>query len=325
MQTEYCCLSYVWGKSRDSQPIILNTQLFNVRGYLHDFLDHASRSGFTGPMWIDAVCIDQRNIAERGHQVQRMGDIYSRAQEVMIWLGKHIEIRETGEWMRTPQYCDILKPFPDKVEDQLNAICFHAYWSRAWIAQEILLQSNVRIVHPEAHFLWADFGLRVLYLQTWKSVEKSPVLRLMEMWLERYERRIASRMSNSPPSTWYSEHNQPETISFWMLLENPVLALCMDKRDRVYSLLAITNRPSGSQPFVVTYEIDTLALFCRVSNYFDAWSDPRRVNILSQALCVALGHLKSWFTVNHNRKSILRTWSPPVLREYRKKVALRRC
>ncbi|KAH7086568.1 heterokaryon incompatibility protein-domain-containing protein [Paraphoma chrysanthemicola] len=151
MHTEYRCLSYVWGKSNDCQPITLNGQLFNVRQNLHDFLDHASQSAISGPIWIDAVCIDQANVAERGHQVQRMGDIYSRAQEVMIWLGKHIKIRETGEWIRSPQYCNILNPFSEQVEDQLNAICSHTCWSRAWIAQEILLQSNVSIVHPDAN------------------------------------------------------------------------------------------------------------------------------------------------------------------------------
>jgi hypothetical protein len=38
------------------------------------------------PLWIDALCIDQRNTAERNHQVQQMGRIYSGATTVPIWL-----------------------------------------------------------------------------------------------------------------------------------------------------------------------------------------------------------------------------------------------
>jgi hypothetical protein len=50
--------------------------------------------GFEEPIWIDALCIDQGCNAERGHQVQRMGSIYSNAQEVFVWLGDHGELAE---------------------------------------------------------------------------------------------------------------------------------------------------------------------------------------------------------------------------------------
>lgn len=42
-------------------------------------------------LWIDAVCIDQREDVtskrERDHQVRIMGDIYRKAQRVLVWLG----------------------------------------------------------------------------------------------------------------------------------------------------------------------------------------------------------------------------------------------
>jgi hypothetical protein len=38
--------------------------------------------------WIDAVCIDQSNIAERGVQVDLMAHIYGNAEEVVVWLGQ---------------------------------------------------------------------------------------------------------------------------------------------------------------------------------------------------------------------------------------------
>lgn len=37
--------------------------------------------------WIDAVCINQLDASERAKQVTLMGTIYSRADEVLIWLG----------------------------------------------------------------------------------------------------------------------------------------------------------------------------------------------------------------------------------------------
>ncbi len=37
--------------------------------------------------WIDALCISQSDVTERSQQVSRMKEIYTQAQEVIIWLG----------------------------------------------------------------------------------------------------------------------------------------------------------------------------------------------------------------------------------------------
>jgi hypothetical protein len=37
-------------------------------------------------LWIDAICIDQDNIAERSRQVQMMTEIYQRAASLLTWL-----------------------------------------------------------------------------------------------------------------------------------------------------------------------------------------------------------------------------------------------
>lgn len=39
-------------------------------------------------MWIDAICINQKDIAETSNQVAMMQEIYSRAEGVMVWLGR---------------------------------------------------------------------------------------------------------------------------------------------------------------------------------------------------------------------------------------------
>ena len=43
------------------------------------------------PIWIDAICIDQKNDVEKGHQVLFMDRIYRRADGVYIWLGEEAE------------------------------------------------------------------------------------------------------------------------------------------------------------------------------------------------------------------------------------------
>jgi hypothetical protein len=42
-------------------------------------------------IWVDAICIDQKNLAEISHQIVLMEEIYSWAETVFIWLGPATE------------------------------------------------------------------------------------------------------------------------------------------------------------------------------------------------------------------------------------------
>jgi len=84
----YTCLSYTWGLDVEDQIIEINGRMFSVRSNLYDFLDVA-RLKYTGKLfWIDALCIDQGNNVEKNHQVRQMGEMYSRATLVLVWVGK---------------------------------------------------------------------------------------------------------------------------------------------------------------------------------------------------------------------------------------------
>ncbi|KAK0641692.1 heterokaryon incompatibility protein-domain-containing protein [Cercophora newfieldiana] len=43
--------------------------------------------GRSAYFWVDALCIDQKNLMERSHQVNMMGTIYKSAERVLLWLG----------------------------------------------------------------------------------------------------------------------------------------------------------------------------------------------------------------------------------------------
>ncbi|PMD41897.1 hypothetical protein L207DRAFT_376642, partial [Hyaloscypha variabilis F] len=38
--------------------------------------------------WYDALCVNQEDNAERGHQVMLMRYIYYRADQTIVWLGE---------------------------------------------------------------------------------------------------------------------------------------------------------------------------------------------------------------------------------------------
>ncbi|KAG4431063.1 hypothetical protein IFR05_013455 [Cadophora sp. M221] len=84
---EYEALSYVWGSPFDTKPIICEGQTFHVTRNLFNALTvlrHPTQARF---LWIDAIFINQTNIAEGNQQVALMASIYSKASMVFIWIG----------------------------------------------------------------------------------------------------------------------------------------------------------------------------------------------------------------------------------------------
>jgi hypothetical protein len=52
-------------------------------------------------LWIDSICIDQTNVAEKNVQVALMGEIYKGADQVVVWLGEWDEnVRKAVEFIK---------------------------------------------------------------------------------------------------------------------------------------------------------------------------------------------------------------------------------
>ncbi|KAF3801348.1 Heterokaryon incompatibility protein 6 [Colletotrichum gloeosporioides] len=83
----YAALSYVWGNPADTEKIKINGCPSVVTRSLHNALEQFHKKDFRSWLWIDAMCIEQSNLAEKNHQVKMMGDIYSGAEVVYMWLG----------------------------------------------------------------------------------------------------------------------------------------------------------------------------------------------------------------------------------------------
>lgn len=89
----YRALSYTWSYSwgpndgKFALPLGPRGEVLHVSKNLADFLLMRARNQSKEYLWIDQICLDQRNEVERNEQVQAMGDVYKHAQEVLIWLG----------------------------------------------------------------------------------------------------------------------------------------------------------------------------------------------------------------------------------------------
>lgn len=86
---QYEALSYAWGVLNSSCPTIaLSGKTFSISKELNSALRRLRRPDVARPFWIDAICINQGDVAERNSQVARMKDIYRSADRVVAWIGE---------------------------------------------------------------------------------------------------------------------------------------------------------------------------------------------------------------------------------------------
>ncbi|KAI1073493.1 heterokaryon incompatibility protein-domain-containing protein [Whalleya microplaca] len=84
---EYVALSYVWGNSEERANISINGVPTTIRTNLHYALLQLRQDQMSSWLWVDAICINQNDHAERSSQVNEMRDIFSRAFMVYAWIG----------------------------------------------------------------------------------------------------------------------------------------------------------------------------------------------------------------------------------------------
>jgi hypothetical protein len=85
---DFEALSYVWGLALLPHTIQVNGVPFYVTSNLYDALKELRHPKQERLLWIDAMCINQYDEAEKAVQVQRMRDIYAKASRTIVWLGQ---------------------------------------------------------------------------------------------------------------------------------------------------------------------------------------------------------------------------------------------
>jgi hypothetical protein len=94
----YKALSYTWGDANDTVPITLDGHRFAVTRNLKKALLRLRSLDTEAPIWIDAICINQVDTAERTQQVELMRAIYESTIEVIVWLGDVLPVEGDELW-----------------------------------------------------------------------------------------------------------------------------------------------------------------------------------------------------------------------------------
>lgn len=263
----------------DSQE---GNQSFNVR-YFHTYdFDRQcdeevgytrlrdSMQGIDG-WWIDAICLDQKNLRERNHQVQQMYDIYASAATVTVWLGRAMGPIES--WLSRFEELSS-RPFDrSQVVRLAEAWCQLAlfdllnlqYWSRAWVVQELLAAKQILIFYGRFVLPW------------------------FTLWYNNLVVVVKSKLTSTAA---YKHYRPTGQILKHLDLEAALVKYhklgCKDPRDRIYSLQAIIK---SAEQFDVDYAESVEGLAIRAAMFFEG--SIGRFDTLLRALGLAHDHKSS--------------------------------
>jgi hypothetical protein len=85
----YQALSYNWGDAEPTCLIMVNDQPSWITSNLAEAIHHLiEKQGLD--IWIDAICINQKDDVEKSWQVQQMQQVYEHAESVIVWLGRAV-------------------------------------------------------------------------------------------------------------------------------------------------------------------------------------------------------------------------------------------
>ena len=182
--SKYEALSYAWGESNTPEVIYVGQKgdvTMAVTRNLYQALPYLRYRDQRRVLWIDAICVDQQNLRERGPQVERMGDIYSLADRVIVWLGLEDStsvhaiqfLRTIASKVDVDWFTSTMKPLSQDDADwvEINkaptyskrevsaiyALIMRPWFERLWVQQEIHRNHSAVLICGWDTLSWQEF------------------------------------------------------------------------------------------------------------------------------------------------------------------------
>ncbi|KXS97291.1 hypothetical protein AC578_4585 [Pseudocercospora eumusae] len=278
----YDAVSYSWGGDKeDRTQIVLDGLPFWIPTKAEQALRAVSVEHGHPRVWLDAVCIDQEEPREKSLQVALMGEVYSKARRVLIWLGEDRGDTDTAvrsirkllegiEQKLPAQYQTpdsgsakdlILNPNAHHITSKqiswtsIYSVFSRKWFTRAWIIQEVALAKQP-VVYIGKHSLdWTE-------------------LSSVAVWL--YERR--QRLPRSPSKGCLTGLENVALIGMFKLRKSQKLGTLLrlvysfethDPRDMVYAVLGLRSRtaqkPGSTSRIVPIYEEPVVETYAKAT------------------------------------------------------------
>ena len=199
---QYEALSYAWGSAKHPSSIVVTvdhayesktrahslesivtfstSRSISITKNLAEALPYLRDATKPRTLWIDAICIDQKNGKEKGKQVSRMGAIFKSSSRVLVWLGPETSASSTVIGLLNELSCQIsvdwatmkissspgaVKEWVEMVDnfynnkelvDGLSHLVTRPWFERLWVWQEIRAKDDALVMCSNDRISWRD-------------------------------------------------------------------------------------------------------------------------------------------------------------------------
>jgi hypothetical protein len=204
---------------------------------------------------VDAICINQDDLAERSAEVLEMGSIYSRAEQVVVWLGPsskdsrlavetlkklgdgvhyhmddHTISYKTGSWAMCLEGDSEALKFNQPSWFAIRDLLRRVWFSRVWVFQEIGLAKKATLFAGQDGIDWFLFMTAIQWL--WRILERLNEV-FHDLKFEDLSRSGINGLITMSSSKYPHELRLRRLLGFTSRLDSS------DPRDRLYAIRAL--------------------------------------------------------------------------------------
>ncbi|KAK5724337.1 hypothetical protein LTR15_004382 [Elasticomyces elasticus] len=271
----YNAISYTWGDLDDIVSIFLDGHTVPVTYNCHFALWQAQFHHPRTYIWVDSVCIDQSNDAEKSSQVARMADLYARAIRVLMCVGHfaHDDLRLIDAGILDDQNVqDVIgfdyrhdNPAPSKLEVTAEDVL------KSWQLSSLSGQPAITTVREAVRWSYESlldcsyFG-RLWVYQEFTSSRRREILHGRDRLLDHRVNQIISLCRGGMISAKDHPHGKsisagPSTVSLSSITSAFGELECADPRDRLYGIIGLVDW-RGEPPIKPDYSLSRFELAC---------------------------------------------------------------
>lgn len=273
----YVALSYRWSKDTDEELLLDGNGMIRISRDLGAALHRFRYASALRWIWVDAICINQQDSAEKSIQIPLMAHIYRGASRVMVWLGNKDEdavlLRRIKSLIRDAKLRpDVFNPLSQvdvagEAKTLISGLILSmsrlgrlGWFTRRWVLQELASNANVVLCCRTTELPWSQLAGIVRHSEPhgpgWGTREGDGLLSLNQddaglrkiqlLWDLWWDTTISQRQS----PTYISVLGKADIAT---LMNTYAEFDCSDSRDRIAALLGLSHSPQGPAAFRVNY------------------------------------------------------------------------
>jgi Heterokaryon incompatibility protein (HET) len=258
---DYHAVSYSWGTEDPTAAILCNTRSFRVTHHLYEGLRCISTAMGCQTLWIDAICINQHDDAEKAQQVAKMHQIYVRAKGVLVWLGKaendsdyalsrvsrfsdkrELSVPDTFKVLTRPSSPYIIPEFDGRSLLALWHLFSRSWFRRLWTYQEAVLANAIFLICGLGMVDWPTLAkVATTLTRTNRISYVRPLLKALQNPQQLYER---GPWVDGVDVEKVREHRaKNRSLNFIRAVQHCRLRETTEAVDRIYGLLGLCEGP----------------------------------------------------------------------------------